>query len=546
MMSAANPAFDFDMIDRFSKFISESVGAAAALESFAAQLPPRVRAATAHHRVACDDIISCVCRRRSYVLRAANCRASFLSKQFDEAAEAAVASADILQACTDVTGASTCSGLSLLLPVSLALRMLDSQQPQLLHDWRPVAPRHQIVMTAPPVSSLAPLARTLRHHAVSLQNSCVTGDALHGFIPGDTPEAAQHNTLSLTVLDMAGSLADAITLQDIQFTVNFSDGCNFPDASVTCTLVQSADGVFRLSFRVLSSATRRVFAHVCITGVPLPHSPFILHHTYLGGSILLRDITVEPVETSKYGLAVNPSETLLAVTSCVNNQLALFALPSNERLTTFSRAHSMDFPTKVRFRSDDRLLVVNEGGTCALVELSTSGQLLRQTSIPLISCIDVNEAIIVIGRKRPAPEIPCVQVRDVGTHELLCAFDGVAGSCEEICLTCDGMHVLVAGFEDTWLSMYTLTGAYVRRIGFGVLGGKHVGIACTPGGRIVVADFMNHRVCLFDMSSERSSSWGSRRDADPSLQLHEPTALAVASTHLYVLQRSRVIVKVFQ
>ena len=79
----------------------------------------------------------------------------------------------------------------------------------------------------------------------------------------------------------------------------------------------------------------------------------------------------------------------------------------------------------------------------------------------------------------------------------------------------------------------------------GTLGRGYKDVVLSSSYEYVVADHNNHRVCVFSADgSQLVRSWGTEGTGDG--QFSMPTALAVAGSHLYVLDMNSGRVQVFE
>lgn len=131
--------------------------------------------------------------------------------------------------------------------------------------------------------------------------------------------------------------------------------------------------------------------------------------------------------------------------------------------------------------------------------------------------------------------------------------EGQLDACLSVGFTLDGAHVVVAEEYNARLSMFTLTGEFVRCVdGNGEkkesedeLDVEGHDVAFARNGDIVVADYKGHRVgVLSSDGSKLLRLFGSKGD-EPGKFKH-PCALTVNSGQLYVLDNSSARVQVFE
>lgn len=109
--------------------------------------------------------------------------------------------------------------------------------------------------------------------------------------------------------------------------------------------------------------------------------------------------------------------------------------------------------------------------------------------------------------------------------------------------TPDGCHILIAERNNNRLSLFTLTGDFVRCVGTGCLSSP-TDVDFAPNGDILVVDSLNHRICVF--SSDGSTLLRTIGGQGTGVgQLLYPYTLAVYGDALYVLDRTSARVQVF-
>jgi len=210
-------------------------------------------------------------------------------------------------------------------------------------------------------------------------------------------------------------------------------------------------------------------------------------------------------------------------------------------------------PSKLCITPRDTLLVAD----CMnqrVQEVAFSGVHIRDIGVGVfrgdiwgIACNDQHIAVTKFIGATPSR----VLVFNYSTGELLRQFaalgsgDGQIGQHPTgVRFTPDNQHIVVVDtLNNKRLSMFTVDGVWVKHIGVGVLGGGWSDVDFTADGRIIVADYWNHRVCIFAADGVMISSWGSRGSSDG--QFEYPTALAVSGGKLLVLDANSARAQVF-
>jgi len=111
--------------------------------------------------------------------------------------------------------------------------------------------------------------------------------------------------------------------------------------------------------------------------------------------------------------------------------------------------------------------------------------------------------------------------------------------------TADGKHLIIADFSKECVSLTTVEGVFVRYIGAGVLGGGSKDVTFNSAGEVVVADFSNHRVCVFSPNDGTLlRTWGAYGYGNS--DFINPRVLAISRNRLYVLDQNSARVQVFE
>ena len=214
-------------------------------------------------------------------------------------------------------------------------------------------------------------------------------------------------------------------------------------------------------------------------------------------------------------------------------------------------------PQKVCFSAAGNVLVV-ELGNKRVQEVTLSGDHVRFVGVGVIDdgmCgIAANTELIVVG-KACCPSNSRIIMFDAVTGAFVRSFGDYGDApgqlmyhCHGIRFTPDGRHIIVAESSGEWeyrrgrMSMFTLTGEFVRCIGDGDLKVPR-DIEFADNGNIIVSDsYLSDPICVFSADgSKLLRQWR----CGPGESYTRPTALAMQSGQLYVLDPDAQCVRVF-
>lgn len=117
----------------------------------------------------------------------------------------------------------------------------------------------------------------------------------------------------------------------------------------------------------------------------------------------------------------------------------------------------------------------------------------------------------------------------------------IGGFATGLRFTPDGRMLLLSERLNNRLSLFSITGAFVKHIGVGTVVDGCKDVSFVTSGEIVVADFAQNRICVFSSDGDQLlKCWNA--DAAASIVLNSPSGLAVAGTRMYVMDNSRVLV----
>jgi len=260
---------------------------------------------------------------------------------------------------------------------------------------------------------------------------------------------------------------------------------------------------------------------------------------------------------SNAGIAVTRDGSQLAVSNSYTHVITVYDTVDGSETVSFGGKGSgpgqFNRPFKLCITPRDTLLVADCGNQ-RVQEVTMAGVHVRYIGVGLfgdgicgITCNDEHIAVTKFIGATPNR----VLLFNYSTGELLRQFaalgsgDGQIGQHPTgVRFTPDNQHIIVVDtFNNKRLSMFTVDGVWVKHIGVGVLGGGWSDVDFTADGRIIVADYWSHRVCIFAADGVMISSWGSRGSSDG--QFEYPTALAISGDKLLVLDANSARAQVF-
>ena len=272
----------------------------------------------------------------------------------------------------------------------------------------------------------------------------------------------------------------------------------------------------------------------------------------------VRTIALQTSCDANYGLAISPDSAHM-VASHFNHTLSVHTLTGVKHIRTFGSRGAgkgqFDCPAKLCFSAAGSILVA-ERGNKRVQEVTLTGDHVRFIGVCVIDDfiwgIAANAELIVVGNAYCFSNNR-IRMFDAVSGAFLRAFGDygdapgrVMDNCNGIRCMPDSRHIIVAenGNGKGRLSVFTLAGEFVRCIGEGELKAAR-DVEFADNGDVIVCDRPNHRICVYSADgSTLLRQWGGDGDADG--KFVSPTALAMCSGHLYVLDEGSKRVQVFE
>jgi WD40 repeat protein len=176
------------------------------------------------------------------------------------------------------------------------------------------------------------------------------------------------------------------------------------------------------------------------------------------------------------GIAINSDGTLLAVSNIMGNRISIFEPSSFKLLREFGTEGSgpgqFNDPSNVVFSPNGHLLVA-EGANRRIQEVTVTGEHVRYLHEDLWISLDgmtvVDDQVVVCTRDDDAR----IVVLDYASGNIIRSFGRtgdapgkLAGGCKGVCPTPDHKHLLVAEDLTNRVSVFTMSGEFVRNCCF--------------------------------------------------------------------------------
>ena len=272
----------------------------------------------------------------------------------------------------------------------------------------------------------------------------------------------------------------------------------------------------------------------------------------------MRKIALQTTAMFCFGIALSPDGTHM-VTTHNDGTLSVYSLPGGEHIRTFGSHGAgkgqFNDPAKLCFSATGNILVAEEGNRRAQEVTLTGGH---------VRFIGVGVIDDKIGGIAASTELIVVVKHNCRSSNRVMMFDAVTGAfvrafgdygdapgqllhCHGVRFTPDSRHIIVAessGNGTSRLSVFTLTGEFVRCIGEGQLKGAG-DVDFSDNGDVIVCDSWAHRICVYSADGgtllQRWGGWG-----DTAGMFTYSCALAMCGGQLFVLDEFSKRVQVFE
>ncbi len=261
---------------------------------------------------------------------------------------------------------------------------------------------------------------------------------------------------------------------------------------------------------------------------------------------------------AKYGLVVTPDARFLAVSHYNEHKLRVYRVEADGTATLLhtvgtkgSGPNQFNNPFKMCLTPAGNLLIC-EYSNNRVQELTGPGeaepQHVRFIPVGGAFTIALYGDTLAVGTTRGTIQLlgytSGALIRSIGSSGS--GRGQISGDCDGLRFTPDGQFIVVAERKNNRLSMFAVSDCgFVKHIGAGVVANFEKDVQFAPNGEMFVADYENHRVCVFSADGDTLlRTWGTNGTADG--QFQAPTALALVNSKLFVLDQGSARVQVFE
>lgn len=373
--------------------------------------------------------------------------------------------------------------------------------------------------------------------SVDATRSTVTGDGTKAFIS----YSRGLNVIRVIPRVRTAEIAEYVSPDDVALICETEDG-------VTFSSHREDSGAVVLSYAVNNPSAVKIWLQLRICGVLLLRCGVPVGH-FAGR--LRKSLIVSP--GPKHGIAASTCGQYIVVSYYSEHVLRVYHTDSgivhgssNLLFTLGGLGHApkeFKYPVKMCTTPAGNLLVC-EFGNGRVQELSALGVIepahVRFFTARGACCVALHADVMAVGTGNATIELMSYlsgeHIRTIGVWG---SGPGAIGlQCEGVCFTLDGARLLAAEFSNNRVSLFHVDGRFDKLIGDGIICSGCNDVTVALDGEIIVAEFAQHRLCVFDAE-------GSTR-LRSICALENPAALAQASCLFFVLENNSTRVQVYE
>jgi DNA-binding beta-propeller fold protein YncE len=389
--------------------------------------------------------------------------------------------------------------------------------------------------------------------SIDAARTVVSGTGCTSFTLGELGRT--HNVFRVTCVNAAGAPV-IVTARNVRALLSRrGDG---GDGEVgTATVTVAPTGELSVAYTVTGADVAELSITVIVRGVTVWTGVAARHIDTVTG----RHTRTYPIAGGgKYGLVVTPDGRYMAVSYQNEHKLRVYRLEADGAATLLHTVGTIAGAGPKQFNNPYRMCLTPAGNLLVCDYCNDRVQELTGLSeaepehmrfIPVthawaialhgdtLAVSTTGSADIQLLSYASGALIRSIGSKGSGLGQIGSYFDGIH-------FTPDGQLIVAAEHNNKWLSMFRVSdGCFVKHIGAGVVANGNKDMQFAPNGELLVADPLNHRVCVFSADGDTLlRSWGTRGSVDG--QFECPTGLALADYKLLVLDCNSARVQVFE
>lgn len=498
----------------------------------------RLHAAVLLCREGSSCVISTLCRLSTSARAAVTLAHASGIQSLSKAADDTDSVVSIVDAVVAMTMNQSTSGMLL---ISSIAPMCDAAH-QSQHDWPHLRlPLLVPIITAP--SFAVPSMSRVWHELPESACSTILGTGIQCFVTG---AHVTTNEVFVVPRIVSGELAAYVTPADVHVEVTDEHNAAV-DASIAIS--RNGDDGIHFSYALSDESLRQIVLRVSVCGVCIgpPTKLLRAYHWQCdessGGSVVA---CCDLGSASKAGLALTPDGNMVISLPDANAIHVYRTVPHFECIHAFGTLGDGPAQFNVPCRlciADDNTILVCDYYNNRVQQLTLTGTYLCSIHVSKPYSVAAHRDIVAIGSVTCGP----IELYSLQSHDLIRVIGSrgvspglIAEFVTGMCFSADGNHIFVAEASHCRVSMFAVTGAFLRLIQEGVPSVySETDVACCASGDLLVSDMANHRICVYSADGAGLQHILGSRGTAPGLFVL-PKALVVSGPRLYVLDNTRV------
>jgi DNA-binding beta-propeller fold protein YncE len=292
--------------------------------------------------------------------------------------------------------------------------------------------------------------------------------------------------------------------------------------------------------RYIGCVARVLFLNSCVILAPI----FVVARAQADGASRIEGVFVREIQQPWNGVAISPDGQFVAVSDSLTKSVQVLRACDQSLVRSIGQGTLQD-ARRLAFSPDSATVFVSDIELHAVLQYRMDGTLVRQIGSKGASAGKFDEPRGLVVSKAGRLFVSDrgnhrVQVFEVSNGTFLRKFGAAQGSGDgqfnmpmDVALSPDEEELLVVDSGNNRIQVFRARDSqYVRRWGScGSVGGQFSGplsVVVTGSGEVLVADMLNHRICVFALNGTFRRSIGSQGHGPG--QFEQPFFLAVSPT----------------